>query len=61
MDVALIRFGSKRFIVLGEARNPGVYTLPPDARVLDAIEAAGGVVDPASTNNLNLAQPVVDG
>jgi competence protein ComEA len=47
--------------VTGGVANPGVYTLPPDARVLDAIEAAGGLVDPASTNNLNLAQPVVDG
>ncbi len=47
--------------VTGGVANPGVYALPPDARVLDAIEAAGGLVDPASTNNLNLAQPVVDG
>ena len=47
--------------VTGGVANPGVYTLPPDARVLDAIEAAGGLVDPDSTNNLNLAQLVVDG
>ena len=47
--------------VTGSVVNPGVYTLRLDARVLDAIEAAGGLLDSASTDNLNLAQLVVDG
>ena len=40
--------------------NPGVYTLRLGARVSDAIEAAGRLLDSASTDDLNLAQLVVD-
>ena len=47
--------------VTGGVANPGVYTLRLDARVLDAIEAADGLLGSASTDNLNLAQLVVDG
>ncbi|NQW16838.1 MAG: ComEA family DNA-binding protein [Chloroflexi bacterium] len=47
--------------VLGGVENPGVFTLPPGSRVLDAIESAGGLVDPSKSGNLNLAQLIVDG
>jgi competence protein ComEA len=47
--------------VTGGVVNPGIDTLPPDARILDAIEAAGGLYDPELPHNLNLAQQVVDG
>ena len=35
--------------------------MPPDSRVGDAIEAAGGWADEANTTVVNLAQPLVDG
>lgn len=45
----------------GKVDDPGVYTLPADSRVVDAVEAAGGVEDGADTSSVNLARTVVDG
>jgi len=47
--------------VLGAVRSPGLVTLPPHARVQDAIDAAGGFTRRADPAQLNLAQPVQDG
>jgi competence protein ComEA len=46
--------------VVGGVRKPGVVTLPERARVLDAIEAAGGLARDARPGQLNLAQVVQD-
>ncbi len=45
----------------GAVASPGVYALPPDSRVQDALEAAGGLHPDADTQNLNLAAPLKDG
>lgn len=47
--------------IVGQVRRPGVVRLPPGARVLDAIQAAGGATSSADLNRLNLARPVADG
>lgn len=47
--------------VAGAVANPGVYDLGAGARVIDAIEAAGGGVPDADLNRLNLAAKVTDG
>ena len=47
--------------VAGAVVNPGVYTLTGDVRVIDAIEAAGGMTDEADGDALNLAAPIEDG
>jgi len=47
--------------VVGQVRRPGVVRLPPGARVLDAVRAAGGATSAADLNHLNLARPVADG
>lgn len=47
--------------VVGEVTLPGVYELPADARVLAAIEAAGGATEHAVLSVLNLARPLSDG
>ena len=47
--------------VAGAVVEPGVYELVGDARVRDAIVAAGGPTGAADWNALNLAAPVVDG
>lgn len=47
--------------VIGKVRRPGVVRLPPGARVLDAITAAGGAAKGADLSTLNLARLVSDG
>jgi len=47
--------------VVGQVRHPGVVRLPPGARVLDAVKAAGGATSSADLNHLNLARVVADG
>lgn len=47
--------------VAGAVGKPGVVELTPGARVVDAIEAGGGLTPEADPSALNLARPVVDG
>jgi competence protein ComEA len=47
--------------VAGAVANPGVVELVRGARVIDAIEAAGGGAAEADLDRLNLASKVVDG
>ncbi|MEJ2752869.1 MAG: helix-hairpin-helix domain-containing protein [Chloroflexota bacterium] len=47
--------------VNGAVNVPDVYILPPDSRVKQVIEAAGGFSDGANTAVINLALPLVDG
>jgi competence protein ComEA len=45
----------------GRVRRPGVVELPGGSRVVDAIDASGGLARGADTGPLNLAKPLVDG
>lgn len=47
--------------VVGLVRTPGLVTLRPGARIADALEAAGGVLDGADMTGLNMARRVTDG
>ncbi|HEX6247091.1 MAG TPA: ComEA family DNA-binding protein [Nocardioidaceae bacterium] len=47
--------------VAGKVRRPGIATLPVGARVVDALEAAGGVRRGVDLTSLNLARLLVDG
>jgi competence protein ComEA len=47
--------------VLGAVRAPGLVTLPVQARVQDAVDAAGGFTRRADPGELNLAQVLQDG
>jgi competence protein ComEA len=46
--------------VSGAVEDPGVHQLSPGARVLDALEQAGGATDNADLTALNLARRVND-
>ena len=47
--------------VAGAVGDPGVYRMPPDSRVTDAIERAGGTTRAAGADAINLAAPLADG
>lgn len=47
--------------VCGSVKNPGVYCLPPNARVVEAVEAAGGFLPGAASDFLNQAELLSDG
>lgn len=47
--------------VSGKVRRPGIAILPPGARVVDALAAAGGARRGVDLGLLNLARPVIDG
>lgn len=47
--------------VAGKVRHPGLYRLPPGARVDDAVRRAGGPLRGVDLSSLNLAARVVDG
>lgn len=55
------RSGSAFVHVVGEVADPGVVELNVDARVRDAIDAAGGPTKSAALAGVNLARLVVDG
>jgi len=47
--------------VAGAVARPGVYELPVDSRVQDAVEAAGGLSPDADPQAVNLAAILLDG
>ena len=53
--------GSVTVDVAGRVRRPGIVVLDAGARVVDALEAAGGARPGVDLLGLNLARPLVDG
>jgi competence protein ComEA len=47
--------------VIGAVQQPGVYYLEPAARVVDLVEAAGGLTPDANREQINLASHLKDG
>lgn len=47
--------------ITGAVLNPGVYYLKEGSRVFELINAAGGLLEEASTQNLNLVSMLSDG
>ncbi|MBR1760745.1 MAG: polysaccharide export protein [Schwartzia sp.] len=54
VTVNLVRLGGTRVFVLGEVRNPGMFTLSRSHRLLDAVGAAGGFTQYAAKKNVFL-------
>lgn len=53
-DVLYVPAARRQILVLGQVRNPGVYTLPVGARVMDAIAMAGGPLERAALENVGI-------
>ncbi len=47
--------------IAGEVQKPGVYEVSANARLVDLIEAAGGLLPQADVGGLNLAEKLADG
>lgn len=47
--------------VAGAVRTPGVLVLPAGARVIDAVDGAGGALPEADLDRVNLAAKLIDG
>jgi len=45
----------------GDVKHPGVYKLPGNARLEDAVRAAGGFLHQADSSLVNAAEPLTDG
>lgn len=45
----------------GAVRNPGLYYIPANSRVADAIQTAGGPTSDADLDAINLASKITDG
>ncbi len=45
VNIAIAQLAQPNVMVLGDVKNPGKYQLPSDARLSDAIAAAGGLSD----------------
>ena len=56
VTVIVKEFRKIRVSVLGQVTHPGTYTLPPGARVLDAISSASGVTDSAALPQTQLVR-----
>ncbi|MDY2987333.1 MAG: helix-hairpin-helix domain-containing protein [Peptoniphilus sp.] len=46
--------------VAGRVKSPGLVKLLPESRVIDAVNACGGMFDDADINNINLAKKLSD-
>ena len=46
--------------IKGAVKNPGVYNMNRDSRVIDAINKAGGLLDTADNSIINLSKKITD-
>ena len=56
VTVVVKRMGMITVSVVGEVKKPGTFTLMRESRVLDAIAAAGGLTDLASTDQAQIVR-----
>lgn len=59
-DVAEVQVEKIGVYVCGEVMSPGIYYFEANARIEDAIEAAGGITVKASLDSMNLAEYLKD-
>lgn len=59
-SVVVTSGGDVHVHVVGAVKRPGVYTLPSASRVVDAVAAAGGSLQNADLEGINMAQTLMD-
>ena len=58
ITVNVTKLGGTRVFVLGQVRNPGMFTLSRSHRLLDAVGAAGGFTEYAAKKNVYIIRDV---
>ena len=53
-DIIVVPIGIINVAVIGEVNNPGIYELPQDARLMDAIMAGGGTTRQGITRSITI-------
>lgn len=61
LDIESVAAQTVMIDVAGAVVNPGVYSLPLNARVFEAIKAAGGLKNGADASDINQARILKDG
>jgi len=52
ITVTVTAISSKKFLVLGEVNNPGIFTIDTDLTIIEAIAKAGGMTHAAEENKV---------
>lgn len=60
VDVAVVRHGSQRYLVLGEVKLPGVYSLSRPTTPLEALAEAGGLASSANREQVAWVRGTLD-
>lgn len=47
--------------VCGQVASPGVYELPEESRIYEAVKSAGGILEQGAAESVNLAEKASDG
>jgi len=58
---AVRKAGNWIVYLTGEVQRPGIVEIPPDSRLYQAVESAGGLTARADRDNINLAEKLADG
>jgi polysaccharide export outer membrane protein len=58
ISISVSSVQSQKVMVLGEVRNPGIYTYDADLTIMDAVAKAGGWTSDARTSNVLLLRKV---
>lgn len=46
--------------IKGEVKNPGVYKVKEESRIIDVIELSGGLLEKSDISSINLSEKVID-
>lgn len=61
IEIPILESRKIKVYVSGEVKNSGVYELPSDARLIDALSIAGGLAENGTIGDNNLARVLQDG